>query len=208
MYWHGLFSFGIKNWDGRTPMCFKDRLVLVWSCTCTMVAAWKLLSLLLFWLCVLFLPFKHCDYMSYWLCKLWRFGWWNLSCIMIYLCCIFEYMYLYVSFFFSIFLRAVRRDFLLIATLAVIILASLSAILDVENITEYVCIAVYLAVIWGLVMTYTVRCCYNAVILFLNPYKRHGRAMGGCLLWVWSLIYVLLLSSQYRWWYQENWTML
>ena len=47
------------------------------------------------------------------------------------------------------------------------------------------------------------RCLYNSVNFFQNPHNRHGRAMGW-LSWVWSLIYVLLLSSQYLRWYREK----
>ena len=56
---------------------------------------------------------------------------------------------------------------------------------------------------------YTVRCCYNAVNFLLNSHNRHpiahpwGRGMG-CLLWVWSLIYILLLSSQYHIWDRDK----
>ena len=52
-------------------------------------------------------------------------------------------------------------------------------------------------------ITNTVRCRYNAVNFLQNYHNRHrtarpwGRGMG-CLLWVWILIYVLLLSSQRR----------
>ena len=55
----------------------------------------------------------------------------------------------------------------------------------------------------------TVRYRYNAVNFLSNPNKRHpiarpwGRVMG-CLLWFWSLIYVLLLSSQCRWKYCDK----
>ena len=52
---------------------------------------------------------------------------------------------------------------------------------------------------WNL-YRYTVRCHYNAVNLLQNSHNRHpiarpwGRGMG-CLLWIWSLICVMLLSS-------------
>ena len=51
---------------------------------------------------------------------------------------------------------------------------------------------------------YTERCRYNAVKFLPNSHNKHliarpwDRGMG-CLLWVWSRIYVLLLSSQGRW---------
>ena len=62
----------------------------------------------------------------------------------------------------------------------------------------------------GNVILSTVRCRYNAVNFLLpNPHNRHpiarpwGRAMG-CLLWFWSLIYVLLLPLQCRWQYRDK----
>ena len=56
---------------------------------------------------------------------------------------------------------------------------------------------------------YTVRCHYNAVNFLQNSHNRHpiarpwGRGMG-CLLCVWSIVYVLLLSSQRRMKYRDN----
>ena len=50
---------------------------------------------------------------------------------------------------------------------------------------------------------------YNAVDFLPISHNGHpiarpwGRVMG-CQLWVWSLIYVLLLSSQYRWQYRDK----
>ena len=50
--------------------------------------------------------------------------------------------------------------------------------------------------VWRCRLTNTVRCRYNAVTFLPNPYKRHPIARP----WVWSLIYILLLSSQCQWW--------
>ena len=53
------------------------------------------------------------------------------------------------------------------------------------------------------------RCRYNAVNFLQNSHNGHpiarpwGRAMG-CVLWVWSLIYVLLLPSQRRMSYRDE----
>ena len=59
------------------------------------------------------------------------------------------------------------------------------------------------------IFLYTVQCRYNAINFLPNPHNRHpiarpwGRGMVW-LLWFWSLIYVLLLSSQCRWYYREK----
>ena len=55
----------------------------------------------------------------------------------------------------------------------------------------------------------TVLCRYNAVNFVANHHNRHpiarpwGRGMG-CLLWFWSLIFILLLSLWFRWWCRDK----
>ena len=58
-------------------------------------------------------------------------------------------------------------------------------------------------------LVYTVQCRCNAINFLQNSLNRHsiactsGRSIG-CLLWVWSLIFVLLLSSQHRMLYRDK----
>ena len=54
---------------------------------------------------------------------------------------------------------------------------------------------------YGLSIMNTMWCCYNMVIFLQNPHNRHPiagpwRRGMGCLLWVWILTFILLLSLQ------------
>ena len=68
-----------------------------------------------------------------------------------------------------------------------------SLILEILRYIHWKAIMTTLSIQCGVIITWS--------IFAPNPHKRWGM---GCLLWVWSLIYVLLLSSQCRWWYHDK----